>query len=212
MALGPVLTQPVRFVLPGQETDRFDDGGLNDLSSGEDTPSQSVRAVMSVGPQLAVLADGVVCQIIVLVDTSDELINQGRWNQEFQVCLLVDETVLGTPSVDRVRRFHTVDSRLGVDGQETSPIQVDQEILNVISFGADGTVTPRKSVQFALQEANEDFGEILDRLGLAPQLDVLLVGSLEPNSICINLTKGRRSRIGPATVGVLIPCLRAGNV
>jgi hypothetical protein len=84
----------------------------------------------------------VVCQVIVLFDSSDELINQGRWNKEFQVGLLVDETVLGTPSIDWVRRLHTVDSGLGVDGQETSPVQVDQEILDVISLGADGTVTP----------------------------------------------------------------------
>lgn len=50
VALGPVFTQPVCFVLPGQETDRFDDGGLNDFTSGEDTPGQGVRAVVSVGP------------------------------------------------------------------------------------------------------------------------------------------------------------------
>jgi hypothetical protein len=50
VALGPVFTQPVGFVLPGQETDRLDDGGLNDFTSSEDTPSQCVRAVMCVGP------------------------------------------------------------------------------------------------------------------------------------------------------------------
>jgi hypothetical protein len=212
VALGPVFTQPVRFVLPGQETDRFDNGGLNDFTSSKDTPGQCVRAVVSVGPQLAVLSDGVVCQVIVIFDTSGELINQGRWNKEFQVGLLVNETVLGTPSVDRVRRLDTVDSGLGVDGQETSAIQVDQVILDVTGLGTDWTVTPGKSVQLALQKANKNIGEILDGLGLAPQLDVLLVGSLEPNTIRINLTKRRRSRIGPATVRVLVPCLCTGNI
>lgn len=191
VALGPVLAQPVGLVLPGQEADSFDNGGLNDFPSGEDTPGQGVRAVVSVGPQLAILPDGVEGHIIVLLDASDELIDQLRWHQEFQVSLLIDETVLRTPSVDRVRRLDTVDSWLGVDGQETSPVQVDQEILDVIGLGADWAVTPGKSIQFALQEANENLGKVLDGLGLAPQLDVLLVGTLEPNSIRINLTKRR---------------------
>lgn len=50
VALGPVFTQPVCLVLPGQETDSFDNCGLNNFTSGEDTPGQSVRAVVSVGP------------------------------------------------------------------------------------------------------------------------------------------------------------------
>lgn len=50
--------------LPCHETDSLDDGGLNDLLVGEDTPSNSIRAIrVSVCPQVALLVDNVVRQV-----------------------------------------------------------------------------------------------------------------------------------------------------
>lgn len=162
MALGPILTQSISFVFPGQEADGFHDRRLNDLASSKDSPSQSVGAVIGVGTQLAVLANGVVCEVIVSLNARNELVDQAGRNKQFQIGLLVHETILGSPSVDRVRGLDTVHGRLRVDSQESSSVEVDQKVLDIIGLGADWAVAPGESIQLALQETNEDIREILD--------------------------------------------------
>lgn len=50
--------------LPCHEADSLDDGGLDDLLVGEDTPGDSIRPVrVSVCSQVALLVDDIVCQV-----------------------------------------------------------------------------------------------------------------------------------------------------
>ena len=50
-------------------------------------------------------------------------------------------------------------------------------------------------MQLALQITNKDVCDVLQRFGLAPELNVLLVCALETYNIGIKLSKSRRSRI-----------------
>lgn len=130
-------------------------------------------------------------KVLVLLDARDQLIDQVVGNKKLKICFLIDITVFWAPSINRVRRLGTIDSRLRVDRQEASSVKVDQALLDGISFCRNSSVTPGKSFQFALQIANKDIRNIFQRLRLAPQLDVLIVRALETYAISVKLTKGR---------------------
>ena len=100
-AVSPVYTQAESLVLPGEEADALDNGGLDNLLAGEDTPGDGIGAVRGgVGLELSIFGDGVVGQVGVGFDALDDLFNHLGRHEQLEISLLVDVAVGRAPSVN----------------------------------------------------------------------------------------------------------------
>ncbi|KAH0358343.1 methylenetetrahydrofolate reductase 2, partial [Aureobasidium melanogenum] len=213
VATGPVKSKTVELISPGEEGYSLYNGGLHDLLAREDTPGDSIGAfIRRVGLQVTVLVHSEVGDVGVALHASDELRDQFRRNQNFEVSLLVDVTIARTPSIDGMARLGTINRRLRVDGQKTTLVEVDQILAKSVGFVSDGTLTPRQRLDFALHVVREKSGHITEGLGLSPKLAILLIGTLQANTIRVELSVSRRSTVTPSTVRELVPVLSASNV
>ena len=111
-----------------------------------------------------------------------------------------------------MRRLDTVNSGLGVDGQETTAVQIDQVASKHVGLAADRRLGPGEGLDFAAHVSHEEIRNVSDVVGFAPDLAVLLVRALETNTVGVQLAESGRPRITPATVGELVPVLCTCNI
>lgn len=114
--------------------------------------------------------------------------------------------------MDGVRRLDTVDSRLRVHSQEATLVEFHEVISDLISLAGERRFTPGKRVDLIAEVADKELGNVLDRLGLTPLLAVRLVCARQANAVGVQLSKGRRARITPSTVGEFIPILSTDDI
>lgn len=206
IAVGPINAQSEGLVLPSEEADALDNGRLDNLLAREDSPGNSVGTVAgSVGPELAILGDGIIRQVGVPVDTLKNLRKDIGVDKQFKVRLLVDVSVGRAPTVDGVRRLDAIDGRLRVHSQETALVEIDKVLSDLVGLGSERSLTPGERVDLVVKVADKEVGDILDRLRLTPLLAVCFVGTNQANAVCVQLAKGRRPGITPPTVGELVP-------
>src|SRR5436190_18311472 len=104
MTVCPIHAQAICLILPSQKAYGFDNGWLHNFLSREYAPSNSIWSIpWSISLENARLRYCIVSQFRILLDTFDQLINDFRRNQEFEVGLLIYIAVLWAPPVDRVR-------------------------------------------------------------------------------------------------------------
>lgn len=103
VAVGPVNSQAESLISPGEEADALNNGRLDNLLAGEDTPGDGVGTVAGcVGLQVAGLGDGVVSEARLLLDSLHQLGVEVRVQEQLKVGLLVDIAVWRTPAVSGV--------------------------------------------------------------------------------------------------------------
>lgn len=81
--LSPVKSETESFVLPCEEADALDNGRLDNLLAGEDTPGNSIRPLRGrIGLERAVLGHRVVSDVGVSLDTVDNVGIKSRVNKQ----------------------------------------------------------------------------------------------------------------------------------
>ncbi|KAI3484885.1 hypothetical protein L1887_51939 [Cichorium endivia] len=174
--LGPVASDLVRLVLPRQERDRLDDRRLDDLAMREDAPGDGVgRLRVGVGAHVALRVDGVVGDLHVGLDASDERIQILGRHKELEVRLLVDVAVLGAPAVHLVVAASAVDGRLRVDGEEAELVHLGELFADHRRLACDRCLGPGERLDLAGAESLEERLDVVERLGRAPHLLGLVV-------------------------------------
>ena len=87
----------------------IDHSWLNDFFSLEDSPSDSIDIVLAhIQLVLTVCAYCLISDHLILVQVSDQWVDQLLWNEEFIVSFLEHIAVLWTPTILRVRALCTV--------------------------------------------------------------------------------------------------------
>jgi hypothetical protein len=195
---------------------------LDDLLSGEHTPRHSVRSfAMRVGAQITLTIDGVIGDTRVLFDTSHQLVQEVRRNEELEVGLkirasfsnrrnlflnseaphlLVDVTTGRSPSVSGVLATGSVNSRLTVNGQVSELVHLGKLLVDDRSLLRRRLTGPGKRSQFISAEFGEqrrDIGEPLKTLQ-----DRSSVASLE-----IKKTGSTYSLGSPHNSNASLPCV-----
>ena len=185
------------FLFPDEEGGRVDDGGLADLATGEDTPSDGNGAI-SIRVADVVLVDSLVVDTgAKAVENADEDLEEFRGGEEFNISLLVDDTASATPADSGVSRVSTIDARLRVDGPEARFVEANEAVLDGASFEVELGIDPRQSINFTIQESDESAtavrrgDDFLSPKGAAfGRLESLL---MEEQVIVGEFSKGRRS-------------------
>lgn len=126
--------------------------------------------------------------------------------------LLVNIATLGSPSKDLIVTLGSVDSRLGVDGEVSGRVELDEAVLDSSRLQSQGLVTPGQGQGLAGTVLDEESTNVLQGAGRAPVLDCLVRGVLQVHTIAIQVSVGGRPRVSPASVRELVPGIRATDI
>lgn len=125
---------------------------------------------------------------------------------------MVDVSSFGTPTKDLVVALGTVNGRLRVDGQVAQRVQLNEVVADGPRFQSQGLITPGQGQSLAVTVLDEEFTDILEAVGRSPVLDSFVGLVLEIHAISIQVAKGGRAGVAPASVGELVPVIRATDV
>jgi len=162
----PYIPQRKCFILPCNEASVINNSRLFYLTVNKHSPSQCIRSLGVCEHLVSLSINCVISQETIFLDLSNEGWKLICTDKKLNVGLLVDIAIRTSPSIDWIRRSHAVHSGLTVDSQKSIWIQLDQLLLDFLTFFGEGQVIPRKSVDFTLTIRDEILttSSILSRL------------------------------------------------
>ncbi len=125
---------------------------------------------------------------------------------------MVDEPILGSPSVVGMIGWDAIDGRLAVDGEVSMLVQSHQMITDRVRLLGERLVAPRQSTNVAAAVCDKRVIYIGAALRQLPQLESIVLGVLDAHTVAVQLSVGGRSAVAPTAIRIVVPRFGAQHI